>query len=453
MLDLRSLALFRVAIGTCLLATLLLRLPQLDAFYTDDGVLPREALIRLRDPFVSLHMISGVWMVQAVLFLIGILFALAFTAGYRTRLSAVVSWVMLTSMQARNPLVAHGGDNVLRVLLFWSMFLPLDGSKSLEGQGRRMDHLSPAGVAFILQICAVYWFAFAEKMDPIWLTERSAVYYTLHLDMFATSLGVGLRDSPELMRLLAVATLALEFLGPLLAISPVVTTPLRLVAVVSFIGFHAGLALTMRLGTFPWICTAAWLALLPGPVWRMWDRRWVPSWTVRPSRLTGRLGSLLVVGAVLIITLGLLAPPLRPPAPNDVSTSRRLLSMMGWTQRWPMFAPHPTTEDGWYVIQGVTAGGGRVDVWGGGTSTGNRPTDFGAAYRDTRWLGYLYLIRSARYESFRGYFGQYLCRAWSKRHGEQIDSISIAFVSERTPPPGRLPLPPERQLLAEQACP
>ncbi len=452
-LDLRSLALFRVSIGLCLMVSLLLRLPEVEAFYSDEGVLPREALIRLRDPFLSLHLISGSWTVQMALFLVAILFATTLTFGYRTRLSAVVSWVLITSMQARNPLVAHGGDNVLRVLLFWSMFLPLDGPREEFDRRRGVLHLSPAGVGLIFQVCAVYWFAFAEKLDPIWLTERSAVYYALHLDMFATPLGAWVRDSPELTRLLTVATIGLEFLGPLLAISPLLTSQLRLVAVVSFIGFHLGLALTMRLGTFPWICSAAWLAFLPSEVWRLWNLASPSKWFRPASSRTGKAGSLVVIGAILTITLLLLAPPLRPASPNEASASGRLLSMMGWTQRWPMFAPHPTTEDGWYVMEGVTKGGTRVDVWGGGTSRHQRPTDFAAAYRDTRWLGYLYLVRSGRYESFRNYFSAYLCREWNARHPDQVDSVLIAFVSERTPPPGVSPPARELQILSDQACP
>ena len=43
--DLRSLALFRVALGTCLLIDLAGHIPQIDDFYTDAGILPRDALI------------------------------------------------------------------------------------------------------------------------------------------------------------------------------------------------------------------------------------------------------------------------------------------------------------------------------------------------------------------------------------------------------------------------
>jgi hypothetical protein len=452
-LDLRSLALFRVAIGVCCLVNLVLRLPQLDAFYTDQGLVPREAVIRFRDPLLSLHMISGEWAIQFALALLGIVFAVGLIVGHRTRLCAFVSWVLLTSMQARNPMVAHGGDLVLRVVLFWSILLPLSGRGSPEGGRLRHAHLSPAGVALILQICAIYWFAFAEKMDPIWLTERSAVYYALHLDLFATPLAVQLRDLPEVTRLLTVGTMALEFIGPLLVLSPVLSTPLRLVAVAGFIGFHLGLGLSMRLGTFPWICIAAWLALLPAAFWR--DRDRVPRWLEGgATRDLGPGGALVAVAAVLFLALSLLAPTFRPNNPNEAGVLERSLSLLGLAQRWPMFAPHPAAQDGWYLMEGVTQSGRRVNVWDEAVPlSAEKPVDFAAAFGDTRWLGYLYLLRGQRHELFREYLGRYLCRTWNDRHADQLDSISIAFMLELTPPPGVPVAPTERQTVARDACP
>ena len=86
-LDLRSLALFRIALGTVLLLSLIALLPDIDAFYTDGGVLPRDALInQFGNPWtISVHLMSGQWSVQLGLFLIAIGFAVGVIAGYRTR--------------------------------------------------------------------------------------------------------------------------------------------------------------------------------------------------------------------------------------------------------------------------------------------------------------------------------------------------------------------------------
>ena len=480
-LDLRSLALFRVAIGCCLVVDLLLRIPQINAFYTDEGVLPRASLFRLGDPWAaSLHFISGEWAVQLALFLIALLFAVGFTAGYRTRLCAAGSWILLVSMHTRNPMVANGGDSVLRVLLFWSIFLPVNGwfsvDRSLNRAAPRLParHLSPPGVALTFQICAIYWYAFSEKMHPVWLTERSAIYYALNLDLFARPAGKALLQYPDLLHQLTTATLVLEFIGPLLAISPVLTTPLRLLAVGAFVGFHAGLGLTLRLGLFPWICAAGWLALLPGAVWdaiggrleragKWASRAFLPATRLPNLRLsapapreTGVLGNLVVLTALSIVTLNLLLGSTRAPgfASTDQSSIRGLFSITGLGQQWRMFAPRPSSEDGWVVIEGVREDGTRVDVWNGGAPSDARPADFGAVYRNVQWLGYFILLWNRRYEPYRIDFGRYLCHNWNERHEgrERVNLILASFMLERTPPEGQPVPPPTKELFLRHTC-
>ena len=285
-LDLRSLALFRIAIGTCLLFNLVHLLPEIDDFFTDRGILPRDALTsELGDPWgISVHLISGQWAVQLVLFLIAIVFAMGMIAGYRTRLCTAASWFLLSSMHVRNPVIGHSGDALLRVFLFWSMFAPLNGRYSLDlalnpwQPKPPVTHMSWGSQALMLQLCFVYWFTAASKWHPIWLGEGSAIYYALNLDQFVTPLGKSLLGYPNLLRLMTRGTVALEFLGPFLMFSPVWTGPLRLLGVLTFIGFHAALGLTMYLGTFAWVCAAGWLMFLPALVW---DR--LEGWTAARS--------------------------------------------------------------------------------------------------------------------------------------------------------------------------
>src|SRR5215471_7874435 len=76
-LDLRSLALFRVALGAVLLGDLIWRALDLTVFYTDFGVLPRAALLDKFSPGprFSIHLISGQFVFQAILFLLAAAFA------------------------------------------------------------------------------------------------------------------------------------------------------------------------------------------------------------------------------------------------------------------------------------------------------------------------------------------------------------------------------------------
>ena len=58
-IDLRALAAFRIALGTLVIVDLLLRSRHLTAFYTNDGVLPLEALFSDYSSVYSLHAVSG----------------------------------------------------------------------------------------------------------------------------------------------------------------------------------------------------------------------------------------------------------------------------------------------------------------------------------------------------------------------------------------------------------
>ncbi|OYR43122.1 HTTM domain-containing protein, partial [Halorubrum sp. Hd13] len=123
--DLRALAAFRIGLATLLLADLARRSRSLTAFYTDYGVLPRRAYVVDYSTTPLPHTLSGEPWAAALLFAVAGAFALALLVGYRTRAVTLVSWLLLLSVQARNPMVLNAGDSLLRMLLFWSVFLPL----------------------------------------------------------------------------------------------------------------------------------------------------------------------------------------------------------------------------------------------------------------------------------------------------------------------------------------
>jgi hypothetical protein len=270
-IDLRALAALRIALALLLLCDLGSRCQWLRAHYSDDGVLPRQALLERYDHhwFWSLHLLSGAWQVEALLFAIAALVAGAMLVGYRTRLSTVLSWVLLASLQTRNPLVLQGGDVLLRCLMFWAMFLPLGARWSLDRSWGGSDPppraiTSIATAALMLQVCLVYWCTGILKNNPIWTTDHTAIQYALSLGAFATPFGVLLLHAPTVVLQGCTAScLMLERFGPFLVLIPLWSGSLRLAVVLMFRSFHLGLALTMRLGPFPYICIAAWLAFLP----------------------------------------------------------------------------------------------------------------------------------------------------------------------------------------------
>jgi hypothetical protein len=89
----------------------------------------------------------------------------------------------------------------------------------------------------------------------------------LQLDQFTTHFGLWLREFPRVCQLLTYSTLYLETLGPALLFVPFAPGLMRLIVISAFLLFHAGLAVSMELSNFPFVCMVGWLALVPTSFW------------------------------------------------------------------------------------------------------------------------------------------------------------------------------------------
>ena len=195
-IDLRTLALFRLGLGLLLIVDLALRARDLAAHYTDIGILPRDVAVSVLSPGAfSLHLLNGTVWFQAALFVAAGLFAVMLMVGFRTRLATIASWVLLLSLQNRNPYILSGDDNLLMLLTFWAMFLPLGARYSVDmALDRRTRELpnawfSVATLALLVQGMSVYFFSALLKSDPQWIPDGTAVYYALQLDYLVTPFG------------------------------------------------------------------------------------------------------------------------------------------------------------------------------------------------------------------------------------------------------------------------
>src|ERR687889_811134 len=274
--DLRSLATFRIGLALLVLSDLANRATDLFAHYTDAGVMSRTVLMRqlLNPSAFSLNLLNGGYTFQALLFGVAALAALCTLVGYRTRLMTFVVWVILLSIQMRNPLVNGSESPFLRMLFFWGMLLPLGAYWSVDRARSALPRPSPrflslATFALFMQIAFVYWFTAALKSGPEWRTDYTALYYALSLDQIATPIGHQLLHFPSLLQVLTFGTFVLEALGPLLLFCPFFTGPVRTGAVLAFMSLHFGIWLTMDIGIFPWISAFCMVCFFP--TW-FWDK-------------------------------------------------------------------------------------------------------------------------------------------------------------------------------------
>jgi predicted DCC family thiol-disulfide oxidoreductase YuxK len=284
--DLRSLALFRMGLAVMVMADIISRASAggLVAHYTDAGLLPRKVLIEqlLHPWYWSLHLISGEPFVQTLLFVLAFAFALALLFGYHTRLAIIATWVFNISIQNRNPALIFAGDDVLRAILFWSMFLPLGANYSvdsaLNSASKPLPKVVASGATFALmvQVCFIYiWSAAYKTKSGIWWPDGDAVYYSLSFDQYVTGFGQWLLGFPRpFLRVLTFAALGFEWVGPLMIFIPFYNSFFRIVAVISFILLHLGFELCFQIGVLSFLSMFIWSAFIPSLVWDGVAQRW-----------------------------------------------------------------------------------------------------------------------------------------------------------------------------------
>ncbi len=272
-IDIRSLAALRLALALLVLFDLARRFPLLVSHYSDAGVLPRRAAVDIfgRPGIFSTYMMSGSAWVSGGIFVVAGVFGLTLLLGYRTRLATAVTWFLLISLHTRNPAVNQAGDDLLGLLLFWSIFLPLSASFSIDralntGEDPPTRIHSVASAALLLQIAFVYWFTALLKIDPAWLGSGSAVFYALNIDQFATPLAKAALGYPSVLPPLTHITLFLEVGGPLLAFI-FYRGPARALIVALMVGMHVSFAMFLELGLFAFTSMACWIVFLPSWFW------------------------------------------------------------------------------------------------------------------------------------------------------------------------------------------
>jgi len=274
--DLRSLAIVRISVATIIILDLCERATDLEAHYSDFGLAPRSVVLENLSSrwFVSLHLLSGVWQVQAILFLIAGLLACSLLIGYKTRFATVASWAFLVSLNVRNFHIFAGGDMLLRAVLFWSMFLPWGACYSIDRAWANPVGTLPkrivtwGTVGFTIQIFLLYFTTALAKSGAQWWREGSAVYYAMSIDYLVSPLGHWLLQMPPvILKLMTWSVLGYEFIGPFFLLSPWLTGPIRTLAVFGFIVLHISIMLTLLIGVFPFIGIASIIFFLPSWFW------------------------------------------------------------------------------------------------------------------------------------------------------------------------------------------
>ena len=448
-IDARSLAVFRIGIAIVVLTDLfVLRYPGVHAFYADDGMYPLAIRAELQETTWSwsLHALDGSAGFQTTLFAVAAVFAVLLLFGFQTRLATIVLWVLTVSLANRNLLACNYGDTVLRLFLFWSMFLPLNATWSVDAvrrakRGRRLSARGPicsmATACALFQLTILYSFAGLWKVNEDWMSG-TAMYHALSLEYATRPSTAALLQWTWLLKPLTQATLVLELLGPLLVWSPWATNRLRMAMIVAFIGLHVSIEMFFTPGILSYVCICAWFLFLPTAFWdsrwpRVANERWetwlarqkssaAPSTTaedrteqrLRPvwrCLLSGVCG--LLLGYVLLWNIAtldlkrfgfLLPEPLRGPGHT-----------LMLRQTWDMFYV-PSRHNGWFSAQAHLKNGEIVDVLRHGEPVAGRSTEHNwNEMPNARWRFFLRRVGAEGCDAACQPVAEYLLRSWNER--------------------------------------
>ncbi|WP_164674933.1 hypothetical protein [Anditalea andensis] len=457
--DLRAIAMMRIALSVILLTDIIFRISDLKAFYSGQGVLPLKALFAyLWNPYyTSLFNLTEHPYLLSVLFAIYAACVFCLLVGYKTKWSTILTWIFLMSLHNRNPLIIQAGDHLLRMMVFWGIFLPwgyLYSFDSLKNIQVKKSHVyeSFAGIAYICQIAFLYYFSALLKSSPEWRTDYTAIYYALSLDQLTRPIGRLMYPYYDLMTYMTASVFYIEFFLPLLLFVPFFNKWIRMVIIVAIALLQFGIFLTMNVGLFSITGVVIMIGLIPTDFLDKVQYRFretIKKWE----------------GAVVRLRLKYISSKektIHPPKPvlySEILVSLALIYVLGWNmqtvgkkvipdnmiwigdlfklhQQWGMFAPSVYKDDGWFIYLGVQENGNNIDLLRDGAPLSmERPELISDLVKNDRWRKYGENILPIDNAHYRPYLCDYLITEWNSLNPEKrIKHLSIIYMLEVTMP-------------------
>ncbi len=482
--DTRSLAVFRIFVGLLVVADLLLRARNFSFYYTDDGIVPQElAEANTAEHAISVYYLTSEPAAIAGLFALTALVALSLIVGYRTRAATVLTFLLVISLDHHNPFVTSYADTLFRLLLFWAIFLPLGERWSVDAihadREPRSTVASLATFFALAQMVMMYLQNGIHKRESTLWQSGEATPLIFGIEEMTFLLGEPLGAFPTLLTYGGLLWFYM-LLGSWLLI--LLRGRLRLPLIALFVGGHISFALTVRIGAFAYVALAGLVLFVQTPVWEDGHRLagWVgdrvgrnpvdrvpweefrrfahslPAFQLLPDHYAGLKTGVYTVGfGAVVVALALVVGVFLFNAGavvdggydqhqlnhevQEVAGGEYIYTVargLGVRQpEWSVFAPHPRTNDRYYVFGARTTDGDRVDVFNDRAFTWDRPEPLQAQHDTYRQRFFMNSIRrgSAGGELTRQ-FGEHICTTYAEKYDIELSHISMFEVTEDITP-------------------
>lgn len=214
----------RVIAGAAILFQYLINYGQRGYLFGPDGLFPYDAFTRGLSGF-SLYAVSSSPVYFQIVYHLGLVVALAFVLGWRTRWIAPLQYVFWFSLQQRFNALWDGGDNLMRIVLIYGMFANLSAHFSLDARRRAAAPPRPetfatralavlhnaAILAIAIQLCLMYGIAGLSKVQGKTWQNGTALYHALRgMEFRFPGLSQLLWSNGVVLTLLAYFTVAFQ---------------------------------------------------------------------------------------------------------------------------------------------------------------------------------------------------------------------------------------------------
>ncbi len=276
-----GLSVTRVAVGSIILVDLAIHAGQRQTLWGPLGWYDDARMQRDQQLGISLFNLGSGTGFTDLLYLLYAALAALFLVGWRTRVVTPLLLLLVWSFHERNPYLLNGGDNLVRIVLFYLMFARLDAYLA-PGAGPRRAALArqplttrrvvatvahnTALAASVAQLCVLYLGSAMFKIQGEMWQEGTAVYYITRVAEY--------NAWPELSAVLAqsavavtVATYAAVFVQLAFPFT-LANRHTRHAVFVALVGMHAGIGLLMGLPVFSAFMIAVDLLVFTDAEWR-----------------------------------------------------------------------------------------------------------------------------------------------------------------------------------------
>ncbi len=447
-LDPRALAFMRIGMALLCLFDLSLRYSDISALYSDEGIWPSRIMYNLgwQTGFWTLHALSDSTIWCKCLFLLHGLAALLLLIGYRTRLATFIVLVLSISLHNRNLFVLQAGDDLLRLTLFWGLFLNWGSCYSFDSIRLKNKNLFPvpAGFAYLLLIASVYFFTALLKDDKEWHSDGSALYYALSLEQLRLPFGDWLYPHESLLKLLTHAVYVVELLLPFLILWPSQKGQSRLIAFILIIFLHLSIGMCLYVGLFFVISIVSALGILPASVFDQLEVRiklLKPKQNSPKPNINQSLNLLLKLKYLFIFCVVVLCLLLNLSSlswfPYQAGKELRFTTnALRLNQYWGMFSPGILKKDGWMVYHGYDSLGRQWDLRLNTDFVDYaKPQHIVRLYKSDRWRKLAENMQNDRFTFLRHLYAAHYLKQWNNKHPEKpIKTLYLYFMEQETLP-------------------